>query len=860
MVMRKYQPHAKNIKPFLDEVLEWLKDCCEKANQDTNYQPIFIIDETFDTATEVDIKTVLNSYLVSNCHYIGDEIALHEFYFRRADFGHLVYYIKENTDTNPKYRRIPFYLNDQWETLPENEISQLTLVRDGLDSNRFFDPSNRIAFEVQLNEVINFPDVFLYNPNDLKSEEGDFQFNYLDHEGYDSSAPDWALRVLIDPLYKNIKDYNDRNVAFSKNKKEGLVNLLPKLYTNWGKYIIRYTYYEKGTKHNSFFGTRAIKLKFSFYGAFLEYLNQTIFYHFDDVSLFSSNNRQFFLEDYTDILYSLLRQAKNDERIKILYYVPLGLFEKINSKFLWLVLDETLKGFVTNTGTNTEDIVWHILKGLSKSTSNPDDFMKEMLHASNKVDTRFSLIYNKISGENFKTFVGLIQNIWFNSSYKNPDKKLYKNNESPMVVNYEAKKEATFFFSNKDISWENANLLKFEPDESWWDEVASILSNDLGELVKDFVETEKSFYYHPFQPIAINNFEKQQTGIELTSPLFPAFVLKAGEDVAFWDNVTTATEYVIDIATTFSGVGNIAKFRHLAKVASKARKLKFVSRTGEVVATAKAAVRGAVGVIEISAGTVNALLKITDQRDEPWAKELSEFLLILELCSLGADLGEFLLKRARKSAKNALDHEDDIRKAAKKEGVEDVDGLLDELYEVAELDLMASRKIGNLGGKIATERQIRQLRGVLKQKGVNLILEGDIKSALNQFKPIAINGNKFDKPNDLFRFMKDNDFVGGFNAETKQFILPRKLIDFEKKIYENPTEIVIFHEMKHLEHFEEVGEITYKKLSKLQKETYVWNKILAERGKWTPAELEDALRYINRERKKAGINEPIIIK
>ncbi len=108
----------------------------------------------------------------------------------------MVYYIKENTDTNPKYRRIPFFLNDQWETLPDNEISQLTLVRDGMDSNRFFDPSNRIAFEIQLKEVINFPDVFLYNPNDLKAEEGDFQFNYLDHEGYDSSATDWAFRVL----------------------------------------------------------------------------------------------------------------------------------------------------------------------------------------------------------------------------------------------------------------------------------------------------------------------------------------------------------------------------------------------------------------------------------------------------------------------------------------------------------------------------------------------------------------------------------------------------------------------------------------------------------------------------------------
>jgi hypothetical protein len=52
------------------EIVDYLKfdRRGEKANQDTNYQPIFIIDETFDTATEVDIKTVLNSYLVSNCH------------------------------------------------------------------------------------------------------------------------------------------------------------------------------------------------------------------------------------------------------------------------------------------------------------------------------------------------------------------------------------------------------------------------------------------------------------------------------------------------------------------------------------------------------------------------------------------------------------------------------------------------------------------------------------------------------------------------------------------------------------------------------------------------------------------------
>jgi hypothetical protein len=41
---------------------------------------------------------------------------------------------------------------------------------------------------------------------------------------------------------------------------------------------------------------------------------------------------------------------------------------------------------------------------------------------------------------------------------------------------------------------------------------------------------------------------------------------------------------------------------------------------------------------------------------------------------------------------------------------------------------------------------------------------------------------------------------------------------------------------------------------------YVWREILANRTNRTKAELEDALGYINRVRKKAGITEPIKIK
>ncbi len=179
---------------------------------------------------------------------------------------------------------------------------------------------------------------------------------------------------------------------------------------------------------------------------------------------------------------------------------------------------------------------------------------------------------------------------------------------------------------------------------------------------------------------------------------------------------------------------------------------------------------------------------------------------------------------------------DDVKKSKSVDEIADL--------TLKELDWMASRSIGNLGGNILKASQIRKLRGVLKQKGIHLIVEGDAKYISTLFKPV----DDFKTIDDLFGAMRYEGFPGGFNAYTKQFYLSK-----------NATEIVAFHEMAHLKHFEEVGDV-YLTMSKLEKETYVWNQILANRSKWTKAELQDALNYINRERKKAGIKEPLKIK
>jgi len=143
--------------------------------------------------------------------------------------------------------------------------------------------------------------------------------------------------------------------------------------------------------------------------------------------------------------------------------------------------------------------------------------------------------------------------------------------------------------------------------------------------------------------------------------------------------------------------------------------------------------------------------------------------------------------------------------------------------------------IGNLGGSILKSSQIRKLRGILKQKGIILIVEGDLKGISKLFKPVTVGGNYFDKANDLLYFMKTTKppLVGGFDAVNMQMILPK-----------NTTEIVAFHEMAHVKHFEQVGEV-YHTLDRLQKETYVWKQIIENRVKWTNAELKEALKYIN---------------
>jgi hypothetical protein len=520
---------------------------------------------------------------------------------------------------------------------------------------------------------------------------GEYEFYYLDHEGYDNSS-DWAMRLIMHTSHFYEKNSFLRNVNFSKNINATLVNLIPRIEQKTGKFYIDYTYYEKGFKHNSRMVNVAIGLKFSFYGAFFEYLNQTIFYHLDDVSFFHSENRQSFLKDYTNILYSLLTQVDNNHRIRILYYVPIGMFEKINPKFLWMVLDETLKGFVNNVGTDTEDVVLHILKGLSKSTSN-SEFLDELL-----LNNRILNLIASVDGENFEILMRLFWSKWKNSTFANIDQEVNKiiTENSPVILDYRSDKTMGFHRDNAKIKWnEKTNIIDVQVTKDTG--VFETTTEDNGRGGVEYVTTEITetfeYSYHPFAPIVIFSaynphfILKENNEDGEPYQLMPAFVLYANDEKKFWENWLKAGEYAFDIITTFSGVLNILKFGRLYKVLQAGKNL---AGKGRIFTKAVTGVKGVAGIAEISAGSVNILLKLTGIADTELGREISKYLFYFEMIALSGELSLALYEKLQKSAKAILVKEKVLKESAKNaDEAKQVEELIEELYKIAG---MASKK------------------------------------------------------------------------------------------------------------------------------------------------------------------------
>ena len=644
--------------------------------------------------------------------------------------------------------------NWTWQTLDDSnfiEINLDTIKEEGgvlyYDFNR-----KKIIVKANLEEVYLFPNSFAYDFKSIAgiattSTQQEFVFNYTDHEGYTNDLGDVYLRPFLELPAMTRKARKNRQVNAGFSTLKGQVYLYPLIIKKeFNTFVLKYVYvarrlapketvfeadvYEdpvlamnvpqNGLEYNS-----AMVFRFTHVGALLEFLNQTIFY-LDTIDFQGADKvKRVFLDRYRMFIDHRLYMAKNDidELLELLYYVPAVFLQTLDRKLLWDIIGEALSGSLTNAGRNDEDIVLKLVKTVYAKEGSATVFLQKLLDYKTVAKVSyFYALFNKMNTANFIAYNNFLKSVWLQSDFANPDNPLYhgtlpKQNEAdenekaqlvyngPLVLPYKSDKFIGFYYSNTEIEFvDNYTTLLMKYETGKYDTVGHRT------IIKEIFD----YTYHPLQPIGIINVA-QKTALALDYKI-PAFYLKAVEAKKTVANWQTGLEYTVDAITLLSGVGNIARFRHLAKLAQAASRLKRTQQAARF-ANTLATIRLGAGVIEIGSGTLNALLKLTGLKDTAFGKSLSEVLFWLEMFALTGELTTAIKRGLRRGAKKVLEKEDEIA----------------ELHK--QIDNGDEEIISTLGGKNADEAksQLNDITDSLKKVIDDVVEVFDVQKVLDDY-------------------------------------------------------------------------------------------------------------------------------
>ncbi|PTX60642.1 hypothetical protein C8N46_106288 [Kordia periserrulae] len=533
-----------------------------------------------------------------------------------------------------------------------------------------------------------------YNPKHLGGlTDGDYTLNYKDSFGFTNSFMD---KIISTPFYWGHDD-KYRTVNVTLNNQIGKVHWFPKIRKESGKVVL---YYEYDNARNDFnvpmaengFLEAAIRLEFNYTRGFLAFMVLTYFINnispLDVLEEDVGFRRSDFFKKYIEIVAESLQNSVFTtiyDTISTLYYVPDEFFvqkqalfsnnsysEFLGEDFLWSAIKRVLRIPLSNFGPNVEDITMGLFetllfiqdyKGYKNHKDKNDYILNELLTRKYNHESYLIAFYNRMHTYNFVNYNYFIYKIWRNSSYVNPEHPIFKNTsyftkltdlkeeekkKAPIMLTYKSNKLLGFYTSNIDAEFNDDENIAFTPDESSWDEIYDFFFNDNGNFIKSWVEGNWKITYHPLHPIYLPN-PTEESAIRVQK-ISPALLIKASEDKAFWSNVGTAVSYTFDVLTTLSGFTNLAKFRHLGRIADAAGYIKNGVRLKNTFYVYKAA-KGTLATIEISSGTINILLRITGLEDTPFGQALTNFLFWMEMLTLSVDLYDAIEEGLRGSAK-----------------------------------------------------------------------------------------------------------------------------------------------------------------------------------------------------------------
>ncbi|SNR17720.1 hypothetical protein [Tenacibaculum jejuense] len=632
----------------------------------------------------------------------------------------LTYFFQKDFNGQTKYISIEDLIKG--ETSEENFLalddSAFIAIRVVTEEALFYNEEQNSVYllNVVLREVIiSVRKTLEYNPKELGGlSSGVYYVDYTNAKGYRDNFIDRTLGKITTEISE--EDLNRRHVNLTLNPKPGKLYRFPDFQIDKDQVTVYYDYdmienddYEVEPLKEDY----AIKLKFRDPEGFLGFMVEV--YFLNGVSILnttegSGNRKSDFSTKYIEIIQILLKKrSKNNitEKLTYLYYVPQEIFQKkfrglnFGEEYLWQLVQEAAEEAITNFRTNKEDIVLKLLEAIKLNQDDEynvdqkknDLFLEELLKRRTK--DKSSLLYKltkRIDGEQFIKFIDFIWQIWKNSSYavteetKNEKVKITKT--SPVLLDYRTNKVLGFYTDNAEITWKDEqNQLdvtvrvksgeKEVPKPRINFDDGKVTFEDTGETRIIDVFQHIDYQYHPFSPISFVNSENPQFLLQdgettnATKTILPAFVLFANNEKAFWENVFTSLEYALDVVTTISGVANIIKAGRLLRVLQKGKTVFYKTTQG-----VKTVAEFADGVVEVTSGTVNALLKLTGAEDTELGKLAAKYLFYLEMASLAGGISASLERKLKNTATELVKNskfEGSLDDLVKKGDLNDVD-------------------------------------------------------------------------------------------------------------------------------------------------------------------------------------------
>lgn len=278
-----------------------------------------------------------------------------------------------------------------------------------------------------------------------------------------------------------------------------------------------------------------------------------------------------------------------------------------------------------------EDLILDLINNFSGDIV---EYSQEFLDYLNNDITLTKRLFDKIDDEhgghfwkgnenNFTRFLETIFGLWKGTTYANPN-------------NYDYIEVGDYIGGNITLS---PSTIMYD-GHSWFPNVS--YENVRFRENKIFIETETRYGRHGklkfdlFQPILVV-FEKGKGKAKITKTEVPAIYFAGTTEK---DNLEKSLDQIgltIDIALTFTGVGNFAKLRHLTKL----------KQAGRII----------LGTVEITSGVVDILINYSDlcEGNEEFCKTIQEYNTYLQLGLLGSGLIQAKFKGARDKAKEAYE-------------------------------------------------------------------------------------------------------------------------------------------------------------------------------------------------------------